>query len=91
MRFEGYRDPPIGYQYRLDIHAPMHKPYARPWPDPYPAQLESPEFNAIWECIKNWDINVPDVYHGHCDATGNHVRAILDALANVHFELVFQR
>lgn len=52
------------------------------WPDPTPEMLESPEFNAIWNRIKTWDINVPEVdgqglYSG---ATGNHVRAILDAL-----------
>jgi hypothetical protein len=52
----------------------------RPWPDPTPAMLDSPQFEAIWQCIKSWDIAVPDVYTGHCGATGNHVRAILDAL-----------
>lgn len=51
-----------------------------PWPDPTPEMLESPEFNAIWNVIKSWDINVPDVYNGYCGASGNHVRAILDAL-----------
>ena len=55
-----------------------------PWPDPTPAMLDTPEFNAIWECIKYWDINVPGVYRGYCGATGNHVRAILDALKKVH-------
>lgn len=52
----------------------------REWPDPTPEMLASPEFNAIWDCIKRWDINVPDAYVGYCGATGNHVRAILDAL-----------
>lgn len=51
-----------------------------PWPDPTPEMLESESFNRVWECIKRWDINVPDVYSGYCGATGNHVRAILDAL-----------
>lgn len=54
-----------------------------PWPDPTPEMLTSPEFEAIWQCIKRWDINVPQVYAGYCGATGNHVRAILDAL-NAH-------
>jgi hypothetical protein len=49
------------------------------WPDPTPEMLASPEFEAIWQCIKRWDINVPDIYGGYCHATGNHVRAILDA------------
>lgn len=52
----------------------------RPWPDPTPEMLASPEFEAVWQCIKEWDINVPDAYVGYCGATGNHVRAILDAL-----------
>jgi hypothetical protein len=42
--------------------------------------IDTPEFNAIWETIKRWDINVPDAYGGYCGATGNHVRAILDAI-----------
>jgi hypothetical protein len=50
------------------------------WQDPTPEMLESPEFNAIWERIKHWDINVPGAYAGYMGATGNHVRAILDAL-----------
>jgi hypothetical protein len=52
------------------------------WPDPTPEMLDTPEFIAIWDCIKTWDINVPDAYEGYCGATGNHVRAILEALAN---------
>jgi len=52
-----------------------------PWPDPTPAMLKTSKFKAVWECIKTWDICVPKVdgelYSG---ATGNHVRAILDAL-----------
>ena len=51
------------------------------WPDPTEAMLETPEFNAVWNCIKSWDIAVPGAYGGYCGATGNHVRAILDALA----------
>jgi hypothetical protein len=54
-----------------------------PWPEPTPEMLETPEFEAVWQCIKRWDINVPDRYSGYCGATGNHVRAILDALAMV--------
>jgi hypothetical protein len=50
------------------------------WLDPTPEMLSSPEFNAVWNCIKSWDIGVPSVYQGYCGATGNHVRAILDAL-----------
>lgn len=41
---------------------------------------EGPSFNAIWNTIKTWDVNVPSVYGGYCGANGNHVRAIFDAL-----------
>ena len=54
-----------------------------PWEDPTPAMLEDPQFEAIWQTIKSWDINVPGAYQGYCGATGNHVRAILDALRAV--------
>lgn len=51
-----------------------------PWPDPSPEMVASPDFEKVWQCVKHWDINVPEVYAGYCGATGNHVRAILDAL-----------
>ena len=55
------------------------------WPDPTAEELETPEFNAIWETIKGWDIATGldkdnegnDLYSG---ATGNHVVAILNSL-----------
>jgi hypothetical protein len=50
------------------------------WPDPTPEMLDDPVFNAIWQTIKRWDIHVPVVYSGYCGATGNHVRAIFDAI-----------
>lgn len=53
------------------------------WPDPTPEMLKLSEFEAVWKCIKYWDINVPYAYKGYCGATGNHVRAILDALSAV--------
>lgn len=52
----------------------------KPWPDPTAVMRETPEFEAVWQAIKTWDINVPGAYGGYCGATGNHVRAILDAL-----------
>ena len=51
-----------------------------PWPDPTEEMLSDPKFNAIWDVIKTWDVNVKGAYTGYCGATGNHVRAILDAL-----------
>jgi len=56
-----------------------------PWPDPTPEMLESPEFEAVWGAIKTWDIEVPGTSPpGYSGATGNHVRAILDALGKVN-------
>lgn len=53
------------------------------WPDPTPEMIATLEFKAVWDCIKSWDISVPAIYgrYCYCAATGNHVRAILDALA----------
>lgn len=50
------------------------------FPSPTEEMLRDPVFNAIWNCIKDWDINVPGAYSGYCGATGNHVRAIMDAI-----------
>lgn len=50
------------------------------WPDPTEEMCERPEFEAIWQAIKSWDVNVPESYKGYCGANGNHVRAILDVL-----------
>jgi hypothetical protein len=50
------------------------------WPDPTPEMLADPQFEAIWQCIKSWDISVPAAYSGYMGATGNHARAIFDAL-----------
>lgn len=69
--------------YRASKVTRIHKPptaMKKEWPDPTPEMLDSPEFEAIWQCIKSWDINVPDAYEGYCGATGNHVRAIMEAL-----------
>jgi len=52
------------------------------WPDPTPEMLEDPLFERIWQCIKSWDIRVPAAYDGYTSATGNHVRAIFDAIRN---------
>lgn len=55
------------------------------WRDPLPEELNTPEFNAIWDCIKHWDIGIPQDIHPdggqmYSGATGNHVVAILDSL-----------
>ena len=63
--------------------AEMAKPiFPRSWPDPTPDMLGgNPLFDAIWSVIRTWSINVPHVYGGYCGATGNHVRAIYDAIS----------
>lgn len=58
------------------------------WPDPTNNMMSRPEFDAIWDCINTWDINVPGAYQGYCGATGNHVRAILDALEKAGFLII---
>ena len=49
-------------------------------PNPTEEDLNSPEFEAIWRCIKSWDVNVPEFYEGYCGANGSHVKLILNAL-----------
>lgn len=51
------------------------------WPDPTQEMLETGLFDTIWRVIKTWDINVPHAYGGYCGATGNHARAIYDAVS----------
>ena len=53
--------------------------------DPLPSELNTPEFNAVWEAIKKWDIGrsediLSDGRRMYSGATGNHVVCILDAL-----------
>ncbi len=54
-------------------------PDPHPCPDPTPAMLQDPRFEKIWQVIKRWEIAVPGSF-GYCGGTGNHVRAILEAL-----------
>lgn len=49
-------------------------------PSPTRDELDSDEFNAIWEVIKHWDINVPKYYSDYAGGNGSHVKLILDAL-----------
>lgn len=50
--------------------------------DPTPKMLKNPAWNAIYEEIKDWDINIPSEYAGYCAATGNHATAIFNALGD---------
>jgi hypothetical protein len=49
-------------------------------PNPTPEEMASPQFEAIWNIIKTWDINVPDYYRGYSGGNGSHVKLILDEL-----------
>lgn len=51
------------------------------YPDPTQEMLDSPEFEAVWQAIKGWDIQRKNG-DGYAHATGNDVRHILDALKN---------
>lgn len=48
--------------------------------EPITESFSKTEFIAVWEAIKEWDINVLSEYKGYCGATGNHVMAIMDSL-----------
>lgn len=54
-------------------------------PNPTEQDLKSPLFEAIWQAIKNWDVNVPSSYGGYCGATGSHVKIILDSILAVNY------
>lgn len=49
-------------------------------PNPTVDDLNDPVFEAIWQTIKRWDVNVPDCYTGYCGANGSHVMLILNAI-----------
>jgi hypothetical protein len=48
--------------------------------DPTPEMQTDPLWNAIWDEVKTWDINVPTEYAGYMGASGNHVTAIYLAI-----------
>lgn len=60
----------------------------RDMPNPDDAMLASPEFNAIYEQIKNWDVNAPNHYAGYCGLNGSHVAIILNALTAAGLKVV---
>jgi len=66
-----------------DVTDPRHpewKGIFNAMPNPTETDLVDPEFEAIWQTIKRWDVNVPDCYAGYCGANGSHVMLILNAL-----------
>ena len=52
-------------------------------PSPSKEEVESEVFKAIWDVIKDWDINVPDYHNGYSGGNGSHVKLILDSLKPV--------
>lgn len=52
-------------------------------PNPTEEDLNDPMFEAIWQTIKGWDVNVPDYYSGYCGASGSHVMLILKAIRSL--------
>jgi hypothetical protein len=62
---------------------PNPEPALPPMPNPTPEQIVDPVFQAIWQTIKSWDVNVPEHYVGYCGATGSHVMLIWNALNSV--------
>jgi hypothetical protein len=52
----------------------------KPMPNPTPDMLEHPVFEAIWQAIKSWDVNVPESYGGYCGANGSHAAIIFHAI-----------
>jgi hypothetical protein len=51
--------------------------------DPSSEMLKDPLWNAIYEEIRDWDINVPSEYTGYCGALGNHATAIYNAIGKL--------
>lgn len=60
-----------------------HREPLKEMPNPTEADLASPEFEAIWQVIKHWDIAVPPHYELRCGGNGSHVKMILDALVEI--------
>lgn len=81
--------------YHIDANGKIENPYANgrtpaqplpplpSMPTPTPEMLNNdPLFEAIWQTIKNWDINVPTYYYGYMSGTGSHVALIYQAIKN---------
>jgi hypothetical protein len=59
----------------------------REWRSPSVEETKTPIFNAIWDVIKRWDVNVPDQYEGYCGANGNHVIQIMESVNSAIAEM----
>lgn len=67
---------------------PVDESKCPPMPNPDDAMLASPEFNAIYDVIKDWDVNAPQHYAGYCGLNGSHVAIILNALTAAGLKVV---
>jgi hypothetical protein len=57
------------------------------YPDPTSADLQDPQFNAIWEAIKGWDLSrQSELYRTYSGATGNDVMHIMLELRKQQLE-----
>jgi hypothetical protein len=61
----------------------MGNPFKKKLPNPTQVDLSDPDFQAIWNIIKDWDINVPEYYRGYMSGSGSHVKLILDEIKRV--------
>lgn len=48
--------------------------------DPTPEMHNDPIWQAIWDEIKTWDVNIPTEYTGYMGVNGNHATAIYKAV-----------
>jgi ribosomal protein L40E len=60
----------------------------KPMPDPTPEMLKDPVWNAIYDTIKSWDVNVPEFYNGYCGANGSHATLIYQAVQKATFDSI---
>lgn len=63
---------------------PDKKGFPGNMPNPTEKDLQSPLFEAIWQSIKTWDLNVPKYYDGYMGANGSHVMMIIQGMRE-HF------
>ena len=57
--------------------------FTRPWPAPTIEDYASLAFQRVWDCVRRWDINVPDAYAGYRLGSGAHAKEILAALGEL--------
>jgi len=56
----------------------------RPMPVPTIKMLNGdPIFDAIYDVVKFWDINIPSYYTGYCGGNGSHATLIYEAIMKV--------